>query len=100
MGKKYDAVVATGTYTDRNGAEKKRYKNIGVVMEGNEGGLYMLLDRSFNPAGINSERETIMVSFFAPKTDEARQPTAHDEAKQDGWQPPAAAAVVEDSVPF
>jgi len=71
MAKKYDAVVVTGTYT-KDGAEKKRYKNIGVVMEGNDGGLYMLLDVTFNPAGLQQEgRESIMVSFYDPKPNDA-----------------------------
>jgi hypothetical protein len=71
MAKKYDAVVTTGTYTDKNGVEKKKFKNIGVVMEGNEGGLYMLLDVTFNPAGCKQEgKESIMVSFYEPKEKE------------------------------
>ncbi len=71
MGKKYDAVVTTGTYTAADGSEKKRYKNVGVVMEGNEGGLYMLLEATFNPAGIKQEgKESVMVSFYEPKAKE------------------------------
>lgn len=70
MAKKYDAVVVTGTYT-ANGVEKKRYKNVGVVMEGSEGGLYMLLEATFNPAGCKQEdKESIMVSFYEPKEKE------------------------------
>ena len=61
----YDMVIATGSYTNAQGEEKKRYKNIGVVLE-NENGPYILLDRSFNPAGVG-EGENVIVSLFKPK---------------------------------
>jgi len=35
--KKYDVVAVTGTYTDRNGEEKKRYLNCGVVLQSDKG---------------------------------------------------------------
>lgn len=37
MKRKYDIVAITGTYTDRDGNEKKEYTNIGVVLEGDKG---------------------------------------------------------------
>lgn len=59
--KKYDLVVKVGEY---NG--KGKYKNVGVMLEG-ERGPYILLDRTFNPAGVPSDRESIVVSMFEPK---------------------------------
>lgn len=64
--KKYDLVVTTGSYTNRDGIEKRQYKTVGAVWQ-NDKGFFMTLDKSFNPAGINSDRDTIMVSMFEPK---------------------------------
>lgn len=70
MAKKYDLVVKTGEYTDSSGEVKARYQNVGVVME-NDKGPYMLLNRTFNPAGVpgNADRDNIMVSMFEPRDD-------------------------------
>lgn len=87
MAKKYDLAVKIGSYTDRNGDQKNRYKNIGAVMTGNDGGEFMLLDRTFNPAGVSVEpgRDSIMVSMFTPR--DSNQQSEHGEAKQDGYAP-------------
>jgi hypothetical protein len=82
MSKKYDLAVKVGSYTDNNGATKNRYKNIGALMTGNDGGEYILLEKTFNPAGVASDRESIMVSLFKPK--DSNQ-SSHNEAKQDGY---------------
>lgn len=66
--KKYDAAVVVGEY--KKGDEtKKRYLNVGSVMEGDNGGLYLLLDRTFNPAGVPNPdgRGNVAISFFEPK---------------------------------
>lgn len=66
MAKKiYDVAVATGKYTNQQGEEKNRYENIGVVMQG-DNGPFLLLKRTFNPAGIHSDRESIVCSLFKP----------------------------------
>jgi hypothetical protein len=66
--KLYDAAVKVGEYTTQNGQTKSRYLNIGVVMEGDRG-PYLLLQRTFNPAGVPSQRDTIIVSLFEPRAD-------------------------------
>jgi len=33
----YEVIATTGTYTNKNGEEKKRWQKIGVVMQGNKG---------------------------------------------------------------
>ena len=68
MAKKYDLVVKVGEYTDREGQTKARFKNVGVVMEG-QNGPYVLLDRTFNPAGVsgNEGRESIIISMYEPR---------------------------------
>ena len=68
MAKKYDLVVKVGEYTDQSGQTKGRFKNVGVMMEG-QNGPYILLDRTFNPAGVsgNEGRESIIVSMYEPR---------------------------------
>ena len=69
MAKKlYDLTVKTGEYTDSSGATKGRYENIGSVME-NDKGQFMMLKRTFNPAGVpNSDgRDSVLVSMFEPR---------------------------------
>jgi len=70
MGKLYDLAVKTRTYKDKDGNDKAVWKNIGSVLETKDGGQVMLLDRTFNPAGIDVEpgRDSIMVSMFEPRT--------------------------------
>jgi hypothetical protein len=95
MGKKYDLAVKVGSYTDNNGNTKNRYKNIGALMTGNDGGEYILLEKTFNPAGVTSDRESIMISLFGPRDNNNQ--TAHNEAKQDGYAPQPD---TDDTIPF
>ena len=86
MSKKYDLVVKVGEYTDNQGQTKGRFKNVGVMMEGDKG-PYILLDRTFNPAGVggNEGRESIIVSLYEPKDNGGQQ--QHSAAKAAGQQP-------------
>lgn len=82
MHKKYDLAVKTGSYT-KNGEEKGRYVNIGSVMAKDDGGEFILLNRTFNPAGVpNPEnRDTVLVSKFPVKDGE----NAHSKAKSNAF---------------
>lgn len=84
MGKKFDLVVTVGEYTGRDGQTKREYKNIGAVME-NDKGMYLILDRTFNPAGVpNPEnRGNVMVSMFEPRD---RQQQGGDRQQSSGAQ--------------
>jgi hypothetical protein len=86
MGKKFDLVVKVGEYTDGQGQTKGRFKNVGVMMEG-DNGPYLLLDRTFNPAGVggNEGRESIIVSLYEPKDGVGQQQAPA--AKSGGYQP-------------
>lgn len=85
MAVKYNLVVKVGTYTDREGNEKAKWQNIGVVLEGSHG-PYILLSRSFNPAGVPcaTTDESILVSLFEPKKwkegGEKQSSEEHDDA--------------------
>ena len=68
MTKLFDLVVTTGSYVNSQGETKKQYKNIGIVKQG-ENSQYILLDRTFNPAGVPNpdNKDMLIVSMFEPK---------------------------------
>ena len=90
MAKLYDVAVKTGSYTDKSGATKGRYENIGVMMEG-DNGPYLMLKRTFNPAGVpgNADRDNIICSLFKPSEDQGARPAAR-----------APLNVADDEIPF
>jgi len=68
--KLYDLAVKTGSYTDRaSGAEKGRYQNVGSVLQLDDGSKMILLNRTFNPAGVpfKDGSDQIIVSMLKPK---------------------------------
>ncbi len=69
MKKLYDLCAKTGDYTDREGNIKATWQNVGVVMEGEQGKKFVLLERWFNPAGIANpdNRSNVLLSMFPPK---------------------------------
>ncbi len=73
--RKYDLAVKTGSYTDRDGKPKNRYQNIGVIMQGDDGGHYALLDPLINLAAVPREagKDRVMVSMFQPNNDQQQQ---------------------------
>lgn len=71
MAKKYDVAIAVGSYTNAQGETKKRYLNIGAMME-SEHGPYLLLDAHVLSMQIfalaNKERrDSVLVSLFDPE---------------------------------
>ena len=75
--KKYDPVVVTGEYTKSQGEVKKQYKNVGAIMS-NDKGFYMILDRTFNPAGLPNpdNKSGCFISLFEPKDKQQAQQSA------------------------
>ena len=61
-----ELVVKTGSYRDRDGNEKPRWKNVGSLMESEDGGKFILLDTTFNPAGVPNpdNRDNVLISIF------------------------------------
>ena len=95
--KTHDLAVKTGTYTDRQGNEKGRWMNVGSVLETNDRGRVILLNRTFNPAGVPNPdgRDTVMLSMFEPKDRDQQA------APQRQSPPPRAANGIDDSdLPF
>lgn len=72
----HDLTVKIGEYTGHDGQKKARWLNIGKVIQTDDGGEFMTINRHFNPAGVPNldGRDTIAVSKFAitPK-DQAQQ---------------------------
>jgi hypothetical protein len=74
-----DLAVALSKWTDRDGNEKTNWINIGSIMEKDDGGKFMILSRTFNPAGVpNPEnKDSLIVSMFdvKPKDQSAAEKT-------------------------
>lgn len=85
--KLYDVVVKTGEYQAGDGSMKGRYENIGVMMQG-DNGPYLLLKRTFNPAGVvNSDgRDTLLVSLFEPSGQQQQQGNYQQAPQQNSYQ--------------
>ena len=69
MKKVFDLAVKTGEY-QKDGETKNRYQNIGSIME-NDNGQFMILDRTFNPAGVPNpdNKSSVLVSMFKADRD-------------------------------
>lgn len=83
MPKTHDLCVKVGSY-EVEGKVRNRYLNIGAMFSGDKGN-YILLNKTFNPAGVQDERggQSIIVSMFEPKKsgEGEDQPVAEDK----GW---------------
>jgi hypothetical protein len=65
--KGYNCAVKVGSYTDSKTKEvKNKYVNVGAVFKDEKGNAYMLMNKTFNPAGVPDpeNRESILISFF------------------------------------
>lgn len=69
MRKIKDLVIKTGTFKNKDGEEKGRYLNVGCIMEGDKGS-FILLDKTFNPAGIQSDNGSVLIHIFDLKEKE------------------------------
>jgi len=74
MKKVKDLAVKTGTY-QKDGQTKNRYMNVGIVMRGDDGNEFILLERTFNPAGVPNPdgKSTVLISMFDVKDGQAKQ---------------------------
>lgn len=91
-----DLAVSVGKYQAEDGKTKNRYLNVGAVLETSDGGKFILLDRTFNPAGCPNPdgKSTVLISMFDVKGKEESHKgfdSAGDVAKP---------SVMEDEIPF
>lgn len=73
MKKTHDVVVKVGSY-EKDGQTKNRYENIGSRMEKEDGGAFILIRRTFNPAGVPNpdNKDSIIISLFEVKDKEGK----------------------------
>jgi len=101
--KTHDIVCRVGEYQDRRtGETKSRWLNVGSLMRGDDGGVFMMLDRTFNPAGVPNPdgRSNLLLSCFVPK--EQRQEGGYQggDGQQRQTQSSAPASSYDDEIPF
>ena len=79
----YDLVATTGSYTNAQGEEKKRWEKVGAVHKG-QYGPYITLEAWFNPAGLPRKDgdSRVYLNCYEPK------PTVSSNTVQ-GEKPPA-----------
>lgn len=98
--KVYDMVVKIDTYTDQNGDEKGRYQNIGVMLEG-PNGPYLLMDKTFNPAGVAGDDRRVLISLYEERTSRPATKKENAQLKKDVAQSTQAPPFsLEDEIPF
>lgn len=71
--KAYDVCVAVGEY-QKDGETKTEWLTVGVVLKTDDGKPFMLLDRTFNPAGVRvneDNHKSVLLNLFVPKKKEA-----------------------------
>lgn len=95
-----DLAVKVSEYTDNQGQTKGRYENVGSMMKGEDGGIFLIFKRTFNPAGVpNPEgRDSLMISCFELRDQQQgggqQQPQQRQAPQQNGGGAPS------DDVPF
>lgn len=80
----HDVAVKTGSYTDSDGNTKGRYENVGKVFEKEDGGRFITLKRTFNPAGVPNpeDRDSVILSIFPVKERNGEQPARQQQTRQ------------------
>lgn len=94
--KTHDLTVKVGEY-QKDGQTKGRYERIGSIMVADDGNKMILINRTFNPAGVPNpdNKDSVLVSAFAVENNQ--QPTAHQTAKANAYSP---ADMPDDTIPF
>jgi len=106
MKKVYDLSVKVSSYVDREGTTKNKYENVGAVMEKEDGGRFILLNRTFNPAGCpNPEnKSSVIISMFEPRDDskksDGNKPDKSTDSKDHGPDSFEENPFSDDDVPF
>jgi hypothetical protein len=85
-----DLVAVVGTYKDRDGNDKKQYRNIGKLLR-NENGDFLVMDRTFSPAGMPGSDSQVFLSLFDPKP---------RDGQRNNQSPQPQGGDIDDEVPF
>lgn len=102
MAKLWDLAVVVGTYK-QNGEDKFKWKTVGAIIEGKGNKQYVMLDRTFNPAGVpdleGRGSDQIVMSMFEPKEYGQKSPAqSAPQAKKPSYQRPGLDD--DDDIPF
>lgn len=59
---------------------EKNWLNVGAVLEKDDGGRFIILERSFNPAGVPNpdNKSSLIISMFEPKQKDGDKPAPTD----------------------
>lgn len=80
-----DVVIKIGEYTDRNtGESKARWQAVGALMKNDDGSVFILLERWFNPAGIPSDRGSVLLNCFDPQSNGGGNDEQKPTSRSDG----------------
>lgn len=93
-------VVVTGKYTTNDGQEKNRYMNVGRVLEDDKCGKMYVLDKTFNPAGINNGRDSVILNMFDIKDNQSQSQFEKQKPQQPVPVPDLGADLKDDEIPF
>lgn len=91
-----DIAVKTGEY-QKDGQTKGRYENIGSIFKSDDGGTFLLMKRTFNPAGVPNpdNRDTVLISVFDLREADGQQRQAPAQR-----QAPPPADISDSDIPF
>ena len=105
--KLYDLAVKVSEYQDQQGNKKGRWQNVGAVMQGDDGGKFIMLAKWFNPAGVpdfsGRGGESLLLSMFEPKDQNGQQQGGGQQQQQRQAPPPQQRAPQnqhDDDIPF
>lgn len=105
--KLYDLAVKVSEYQDRQTGETKgRYQNIGSVMKNDNGDVFMMLAKWFNPAGVpdfsGRNGDSLLVSMYKPQNQQNNQGGGQQQRQpaQQQRQAPAQQQQYTDDIPF
>lgn len=92
-------VAKVGEYTNNQGETKGRYANLGVLMQGNDGGEYILMDplasvsgafsmqQAMNAANGKAPSDRLMVSVWEENSQQQGQGAPQQQGYQQNSQP-------------
>ena len=92
-----DLCVSVGKYTTADGKEKNKYKKVGSIMQADNGNKFILIDKTFNPAGVNNGRDSVLLSAFDVEKQKQPQNATHQQKPQ---QPAFDPNMPNDEIPF
>lgn len=95
----YDAAVATSEYTARDGTQKKNWVKVGAVLQFEDGGQCLVLEKWFNPAGCAGDR-AVRINFFTPKPSDGQGGFAQAAPPPAAAKPGAQGVPYDDDIPF